>query len=351
MVSTSIKDVAALAGVSAATVSNVLNHPEVVASDTVARVTLAMQKLDYVRNDAARQLRIGHSQTIGLLTHSSANPFFADLTTAVEDAAAQAGYSVIVGNSNAHEERELGYLRLFEQLRVRGVLLTPAADPADHLRRLRTRGIPTVLLDSRSSDRSFSSLSVDDIAGGELALAHLIETGRTRLAFAGGPLKTRQIGDRLSGARRAAANRPHVTLEVIEVDALTVRHGRLVGQEIASRPPGRRPDGVFAANDLLAIGISQSLAECRVAIPEQIALVGYDDIEFAGASIVPLTSIRQPSGLIGRTGVETLLAEAGRDRPEPCHARFHPELVIRSSSAGKSDSAAVAIQEADLAHR
>ncbi|MDR6969794.1 LacI family DNA-binding transcriptional regulator [Leifsonia shinshuensis] len=334
MASASVKDVAALAQVSVGTVSNVLNRPEIVAPETVERVMSAMQKLSYVRNEAARQLRLGHSQALGLITLSGGNPFFTDLATAAEDAAADAGYSVIVGNSNNLREREAGYLGLFEELRVRGVLLSPVADPARRLRQLRDRGIASVLVDRVSTDESFSSVSVDDVAGGALAASHLIDSGRTRLAFVGGPLEIRQVSDRLEGARREVEKHPGVSIEVVPVAELTVMEGRRAGEQLVQRPPAQRPDGVFAANDLVAVGLLQGLfINGRVAIPEDIALVGYDDIMFASASVVPLTSVRQPSHLIGQTGVSILLEEAEDPDLEPRHVLYQPELVVRRSSS------------------
>lgn len=333
MASASVKDVAALARVSIGTVSNVLNRPEIVSPETVERVTLAMEKLSYVRNEAARQLRVGHSNALGLITLSGSNPFFTELTTAAEDGAALAGYSVIAGNSDEKKERESGYLTLFEELRVRGVLISPVGNVAPRLRRMRDRGIPSVLVDRVSKDVSISSVSVDDIAGGALAAQHLIDTGRRRIAFVGGPLEIRQVSDRLQGARQAVAAHPGVTIEAITLPALTVQEGRRAGDAIVDRSPAERPDAVFAANDLLAIGLLQALfMQGKIAIPDEIALVGYDDILFASASVVPLTSIRQPSRLIGETAVDILLEEADDPDLEPRQILYQPELVVRASS-------------------
>jgi LacI family transcriptional regulator len=334
MVSASVKDVAALARVSIGTVSNVLNRPEIVSPETVERVTLAMEKLSYVRNEAARQLRVGHSHALGLITLSGGNPFFTELTTAAEDSAAEAGFSVIAGNSDEKKERESGYLTLFEELRVRGVLISPVGNVAPRLRRMRERGIPSVLVDRVSKDLSISSVSVDDVAGGTLAVQHLIETGRRRIAFVGGPQEIRQVSDRLQGARQAVAAHPGATIEVIALPALTVQEGRRAGEAIVERSRGERPDAIFAANDLLAIGLLQALSiQGNIAIPNEIALVGYDDILFASASVVPLTSIRQPSRLIGETAVQILLEEAEDPDLEPRQILYQPELVVRASSA------------------
>lgn len=336
MVSASVKDVAALARVSIGTVSNVLNRPEIVAPETVERVTLAMEKLSYVRNEAARQLRVGHSNALGIITLSASNPFFSDLTAAAEDQASDSGYAVIAGNSDEKKDREANYLNLFEELRVRGVLISPVGNVMPRLRRMRDRGIPAVLVDRISPDLSFSSVSVDDVAGGRMAVDHLIETGRRRIAFVGGPAGIRQVSDRLHGARLAVAAHPEagVELEVLHMPGMNVPDGRAAGSAIVARPAGERPDAIFAANDLVAIGLLQTLfIQGRIAIPDEIALVGYDDILFASASVVPLTSVRQPSRLIGETGVQMLLAEADDPELAPRQVQYQPELVVRASSA------------------
>jgi LacI family transcriptional regulator len=333
MPSVSVRDVAALAGVSVGTVSNVLNRPEKVAADTVGRVQLAIEKLGFVRNDAARQLRAGHSRAIGLVILDVGNPFFTDLARGAEDKASEAGYSIILGNSDEKAERESAYLDLFEEQRVRGVLISPFGDIEPRLRRLRDRGIRAVLVDRTSPDTSFSSVSVDDVAGGLMAVEHLIETGRRRIAFVGGPFEIRQVADRLDGARQAVARHEGVSLEVIPVSALTVVEGRRAGETIVARAPEERPDAVFAANDLIATGLLQALfMRNTVRVPDEIALIGYDDIDFASAAVVPFSSIRQPSALIGSTAVQLLLDEAGDPDLKPRQVVYQPELIVRAST-------------------
>jgi LacI family transcriptional regulator len=194
--------------------------------------------------------------------------------------------------------------------------------------------VPVVLVDREAEDRSFSSVAVDDVVGGALAVRHLVETGRRRIAFVGGPTSIRQVADRLEGARRAAAETPGVTLEVVETEGTTVLEGRAAGERIRERAPGDRPDAVFAANDLLAMGVLQAMVMLgSVKVPEDVALVGYDDIDFAQAAVVPLSSIRQPAWLIGYTAVDLLLREA-RHREDfvPDQVQFQPELVVREST-------------------
>lgn len=335
MAAASIKDVARLAGVSVGTVSNVLNRPDRVSTATVDRVRAAIDELGFVRNDAARQLRVGRSSTVGLIVLDVRNPFFTDLARGAEDRAAAAGLSVLLGNSDDDPAREAAYLDLFEEQRVHGVLISPIGDVTERLERLHERGTPAVLVDRSGDGSGFSAVSVDDVAGGFLAVKHLIEQGRKRIAFLGGPLEIRQVTDRLEGARRAVAESPGVSLEVITAAGLSVIDGRRNGEEIAARPASSRPDAIFTVNDLMAVGVLQALVMSgRLQVPDDIALVGYDDIDFASATIVPLTSVRQPSHLIGATALELLLDATADPSAAPRDVVFQPELVVRASTVG-----------------
>lgn len=328
----SVKDVAAAAGVSVGTVSNVLNRPEKVAADTVARVQQAIARLGFVRNDAARQLRAGRSRSIALVVLDIANPFFAEVARGAQERAAAEGLAVLLGDSDHLRDREEAYLELFREQRVNGVLLTPTVRDAARLERLRAAGIPVVLVDAEDHDLGAPSVAVDDVEGGFLAAAHLLSLGRRRLAFVGGPADVRQVADRLAGAHRALAAAPDATLEVIDVDALTVRAGRRVGDALAARPPAQRPDAVFCANDLLAVGLLQGAAILGgIRVPEELALIGYDDIDFAATAVVPLSSVRQPARRMGATAVELLL-EVIADSTATRAVRFRPELVRRDST-------------------
>jgi LacI family transcriptional regulator len=331
-----VRDVAAAAGVSVGTVSNVLNQPDKVAATTVERVQTVIAELGFVRNDAARQLRAGRSRSIGLVVPDAGNPFFADVARGAEARADEDALAVLLGNSDENAAREDNYLDLFREQRVNGVLITPASDDTDKLLRVQASGIPVVLVDREVPGSTFCSVSVDDVEGGFLAARHLLQIGRRRLAFVGGPEGITQVAQRLDGARRAVAEVPGATLEVIRMPALTVLHGRAAGEEIAARDVGERPDAVFAANDLLAVGTLQALTLMRtIRVPEDIALVGYDDIDFATAAVVPLTSVRQPAQLIGRTAVELLLRSISEpDGDYERRVRFRPELIVRQSTAG-----------------
>lgn len=327
----SIRDVALEAGVSIATVSNTLNNPDMVSEATRNRVLDAVAKLGFVRNDAARVLRAGKSKAIGLIVLDGANPFFAALAAGADAAASQLGYSVLLANSNLSQARERDFLNLFEEQRVAGVLISPLVVESEPLRALRERGTPVVLVDLPSADQSVPSVSVDDVAGGKLVVEHLVGGGARRILFVGGPLIRGQIADRLAGAQ-AAAEVGKVGLEVIETEAMSVEIGRQVGEQLLTRSPQERPDAIFAANDLLALGLMQAfIVDGGVRIPQDVSIVGYDDIDYSATAIVPLSSVRQSPELIGQTAIELLLADTPDAGPNP-QVVLQPELVIRASS-------------------
>jgi LacI family transcriptional regulator len=241
--------------------------------------------------------------------------------------------SVLLGDSGQDAGREAHYIDLFEEQRVQGLLISPVGDVTTRLDQLRERGIPAILVDRRPDDARYSSVSVDDEAGGYLAARHLLECGRRRLAFVGGPASIRQVADRQQGARRAVAEFPDATLEVLDSDGQSVIAGRSTGNQLVERDAHVRPDGVFCANDLLALGLIQSLTMTHsIRIPEDVALIGYDDIDFAASAVVPLSSIRQPTEALGRTAVELLTEEIESGESKHRSVVFTPELVIRQSS-------------------
>jgi len=339
-----IKDVAAQAGVSVGTVSNVLNRPDLVSDATRSRVQAAIAELGFVRNDSARQLRAGLSRTVAYVVIDAGNPFFTDVARGVEDCARQAGAAVYLCNSDEDAVREGEYLDILREQRVRGVLITPVDHQTDRLRTLPGMGIPVVLVDRAAQDPTdWCSVAVDDVEGGDLAVTHLIELGHDRIGFVGGPQSIIQVTDRLRGARRAVerAGLPADTVTVMPTDGLNVAGGRRAGERIVGLPSRRRPTAVFCANDLVALGFLQQMTQQGLAVPDDMAIVGYDDIEFAGAAAVPLTSVRQPRYELGRTACELLLQEAidqqrGAASGEPGHhhrqVEFTPELVVRASS-------------------
>jgi len=329
----SMKEVAALAGVSLGTVSNVLNRPDRVSSATRTRVEEAMAQLHFVRNESARQLRAGQSRMIVYVMLDGGNPFFTDVARGIADATDENGSGLFLCDSGNHAERERAYLSRLEQQRVQGILITPVDPDAPALRETARRGTPLVIVDRAGPAGVHCSVAVDDVLGGELAVRHLLETGHRRVAFIGGPAGLGQVADRREGAcralRRAGLGAGH--LVDLPTAALTVEEGRTAGARLARLPAPARPTAAFCANDLLALGVLQTCVSRRLDVPGDLAIVGYDDIDFAAAAAVPLTSVRQPRRRLGRAAAELLLRETEPEH-EHRHVLFTPELVIRSST-------------------
>lgn len=342
--SVSAKDVAALAGVSIGTVSNVLNSPNLVSNPTRERVEIAIAKLGWIPSEPARQLRAGKSRSIGMVVMDIGNPFFTDVVSGAEDAVLERGFTVQVGNSAHDSHRERSQLLLFTQQRVRGVLVAPIWGLEESMREMRGRGIPVVMLDRAGDSSDFCSVSVDDVEGGRMAVDHLIAQGHRTIALVGGPGKLQQVRDRRLGAELASSRQDGtVDLIVVSTSQLDVHSGVKAAEQMALLPLAERPTAAFAANDLLAIGLLQGFVTAGFHVPEDVAIIGYDDIEFASAAAVPLSSIRQPRRTLGRRAAELLFDEIDAidgDTPhEHQQVSFRPELVVRRSSQAQLRSA------------
>jgi len=332
-VETSIREVARRAGVSVGTVSNVLNRPSRVAATTRARVLAAIDDLGFVRNESARQLRVGRSQTLGLIVPDTRNPLFTDIARGVEDAAAGSGLAVLLCNSAASPGRERRAMDLLEQQRVRGLLITPVGLRHDHLSRLQERGMSVVLLDRRAPHHDRCSVRVDHELGGDIAVSYLIGLGRRRIAYASGPLDGDACQGRHRGALRAlerAGLAPDAMINLVQPE-LSVSAGRLAAATLLRLDP--RPTALFCGSDLMAVGALHALMRAGVRVPEDVAVVGYDDVELADAAAVPLTTVRQPRQDLGRVATE-LVVEEGEQTADHRHRHvpLAPELVVRESA-------------------
>lgn len=344
--SPSIRQVAERAGVSVGTVSNVLNRPNRVSDQTRRRVERVIEELQFIRNDSARHLREGSSRTIGLVVLDITNPFFTDVARGVEQRANGSGLAVFVCNSDANDDKEHAHLRLLAEMRVKGVLINPVTESETQICMLRDRGIPVVLFDRQAATQDECSVAVDDVAGGQQAIQHLITQGHRDIAFVSGPLSIRQISDRFHGASLAADAADHaVRIRAFPQDTLNVEAGRTAGREIAALPDAERPSAAFCTNDLIALGVLQSLTAAGLRVPEDVAIVGYDDIEFAAAAAVPLSSVEQPRQKMGATGVDLLLEET-----EGAHRHrqvvYQPKLIVRESSSYRVERGGTAASSA-----
>ncbi|WP_066949851.1 LacI family DNA-binding transcriptional regulator [Streptomyces lushanensis] len=329
-----IKDVARLAGVSVGTVSNVLNRPEKVSQHTLVRVRAVIDQLGFVRSETARQLRVGTSRILAVLVLDMANPFFVAVAKGAERAAREAGLGVMLCNSAGSAAEEAEYLALFAEQRVRGVLLTPTDASGGTVREFARQGIPYVHVDRAVPAAEGCSVSVDDVAGGALAVRHLLAAGHRSVTYISGPMSLPQCRDRRTGALAALreAGLPEQALRQVESARLDVASGIDAGARLLGL--AERPTAVFCANDLLALGVLQAMFGAGVDVPGDVSIVGYDDIEFAAAAVVPLTSVRQPADAMGRTAAEMLMDETGPGAEEHRHRSvvLQPELVVRRST-------------------
>ncbi|MCP2263578.1 LacI family DNA-binding transcriptional regulator [Promicromonospora thailandica] len=326
----SIADVARAAGVSVGTVSNVLNRPDRVLPGTRERVEAAIAELSFVRNGSARQLRAGTITTIGAIVLDIANPFFTDVARGIEERLDRDDFTLMVASSDDDPGREQRYLRLFEEHGVQGIIVVPATDDIEHLQAVRRRGTGVVLLDRPSPDPGISSVAVDDVRGGELAAQHLLEQGHTRIAFLNGPHTIRQCADRHEGVVKALAAvglDPEQALTEITVTSLNAEGGEAAIRGLLES--GDQPTAVFCVNDLVALGVLRTLRTENIAVPTDMAVVGYDDVAFAAELSTPLTSVRQPTHELGVRAADLLLTAP--DTAE--HVMFQPTLVVRTSSA------------------
>ena len=328
-----LREVAQRAGVSIATVSNTLNRPERVSDTTRERVLAIMEQMGFVRNELARQLRTGGAMTIGMVVLNIANPFFASLAHAVEDAAEALGCTTVLGSSGQKASWERRYLDLFEEQQSKGVLIAPLGGITARMRELHSRGMPMVVFSSEDQP-DFCTVTLDGRRGGYLATRHLIEAGHRRIAFLGGPLG--QVDDRWTGALQACAEVSGARLVHIDTADQTMSEGHRAAAILGDMSPQGRPDAVFAANDLLALGLLQGLvADGRIRVPSDLAVVGYDDIDYAASGLIPLSTVRQPVDELAHSAVRLLVEEA--DAPEAHRhqaLRIAPQLVVRRSSAG-----------------
>jgi LacI family transcriptional regulator len=328
--SVSLRDVAKAAKVSVGTVSNVLNRPEVVAPETLARVQGTIKDLGFVPNGFARHLRSGHSRTLGLIVPDVANPFFTEVARGVEDAASKRDYAVFLCNSDESASKEDRYINVLIEQQVRGVLITPADVKSDRLDAMRDRGIAVALVDREIKGRKQCSVSVDDVHGGQLGIEYLTGLGHTDIAWVCGPDSIPQVADRGAGVAKAAKF-AGAKVETIRVSLMNTTQGEEAAKKILALKT--IPTAIFCANDLVALGVMRTLRENKFKIPEQVSVLGYDDIEFAASAAVPLSSISQPAYQMGVTAADLLLNECEEaETHEHQQIRFQPQLVERAST-------------------
>lgn len=318
----SLIDVAARAGVSKSTVSNVLQGRQSVAPEIRERVLRTIEELGYVRNESARLLRAGHSRTVGLVVHDTANPYFTDVARGIQEELSRHGLLVMLCNADNDPAQESAYLDVLEQMRFRGVILAPVLDPSrERIRALRDRGTSIVLIERDSALRDISTAACDDLAGGRIAMRHLLDLGHRDIGYVTGPLQLKAYRDRLAGAEMEIG--VDVRLRVFESESFE-DDGRSAA--LAMIAADDRPTAVFCGNDLIAVNVQRAAAGLR--LPDELSIVGYDDITLAGEGAASLTTVRQPRHALGLEAAKLLLA----DPASPQTVLLTPDLVQRSST-------------------
>jgi LacI family transcriptional regulator len=312
-------------------VSNFLNHPEWVSAPKREAVERAITQLGYVRHEAARHLRTGYSQTIGMLLLDTDNPGFIDAARGVEDYAIERGWNVLIANSARDLERERAYLRVYAEARVAGVIVVPHDEFDQGSHDIRSGGMPAVVIDRLETGHGNISVGVNDLMGGRLAGEYLVGMGHRRIAFVGDASTATPVHDRMSGLRDAVTRAGGV-LDVMPTE-LSVDGGRHVGSTLARLEPAARPTALVAAIDLIAFGLLQALLQHGVRVPDDLSLIGYDDVPFSRQLSVPLTTVRRPHYEMGSMAAELLLAAVSGEPPPRRHVVFDPELVVRASAA------------------
>ncbi|HEX6682597.1 MAG TPA: LacI family DNA-binding transcriptional regulator [Candidatus Limnocylindrales bacterium] len=327
-------DVARLAGTSPAVVSYVLNGgPRGVSPETKARVLAAIEQLGYRPNGIARSLRMNRTMTLGLVVPDNANPFFAELARAIEEASYAQGYTLLIGNAAEDDERQTSYVRTFLARQVDGLFLVPAHGPVGCLDDLRRSGTPWVSLDRQIPGAGAPAVLVDNRGGAYAATRHLVEHGRRRIACLAGPRDVLPAHDRVAGWRDALAE------EGIRPNAMKVWHapfGRHAGYRAALDILSRkdRPDALFVASDEQALGVLRAVAHLGLRCPDDVALASFDGIPATAYAIPALTTMSQPFADMGRAALTHLLDQMnGESGP----ADVLPVSLMTRGSCGCAD--------------
>jgi DNA-binding LacI/PurR family transcriptional regulator len=327
-----MKDVARLAGVSAQTVSMVVNNKPGISQATQARVAKAIGQLEYRPRFVARSLRTRTTHTIAFLIPDIANPSLAAMTSAAEKYAHLFGYNLVVYNSLSDVDREGAYVQMAVDRWVDGVLFVSVKNEPRSLDTLEKAGIPAVVIDRIPERYIKPSVILDNVKSGRIAAEHLLNLGHTRIAHISGPMDLRLARERLEGFRQAILGRGLLPGQCVTVEGnWECETGYRAMQTILTGDA--LPTAIFSANDRMAIGAMRALYEAGLRVPQDVSIVGLDDIEVAAYLAPPLTTIAQPFARMATLGVQLLLSLlAGDELTEP-QIVLEPTLIVRQSTA------------------
>jgi LacI family transcriptional regulator len=332
-----IKDVARRANVSFTTVSHVINKTRPVSPETAKRVNAAIVDLGYLPSEVARSLKSNRTRTIGMIVTTTSNPFFGEVIRGVERACFEAGYALMICNTDDVTEHLVTYMHTLFTKRVDAIVAMTSNASPDFFEKLgQIERVPVVAIDA--PPRSVSSVVSDDsIIGGRIVADYLADSGFSRIACLSGPAEHPRMIDRIEGFSSALARHGlKLDPDLLHRASLTMEGGRLAARPLLAGTTETRPQAIFALSDVMAIGLLNGIRELGLDIPGDVSVVGYDDIEFAAYTFPPLTTVRQPAIELGTVAANALIEHLDHDRPLPPIIAIEPTLVVRRSVAPPS---------------
>jgi DNA-binding LacI/PurR family transcriptional regulator len=326
-----LKEVAKLAGVSTATVSNVLNDSKYVSEELKRQVLKVVEALNYSPNDIAKSLRVKESKLIGLMISDISNPFFSSVVRGIEDTLSENQYNVLLCNTDLNVQKEKMYLKILLGKRIDGLIISASGKDGDYFNDLKKIGAPLVFL-NRCPEHLFSDIVMtDNIKGSYMATEHLIKHGYHKIGMIAGPQEISTGRDRLMGFHQAIKDYGLEEYpELVKVGQFTIQSGYDMMRELKNGKV--QPDALLVANNLMTLGVLNFIQEYKIDIPKDIALIGFDDPEWATIVSPSLTAIRQPAYDQGNTAANLLLERLkGRYTADPRRLYLDPSLIIRKS--------------------
>ncbi|EGU38586.1 ribose operon repressor [Vibrio ichthyoenteri ATCC 700023] len=331
-----MKDIAKLACVSTSTVSHVINQSRYVSEEIAERVNRAAQQLNYSPSVLARSLKTNRTKTLGMLVTTSSNPFFGEVVKGVERSCYQKGYNLILCNTEGDQERMTTSISTLLQKRVDGLILMCSSLEGEHIEIFdQYPDVPVVVMDWGPMLFASDKIQDNSLRGGYLAAKYLIECGHHDIGCITGPLNRYQAQMRYEGYKRALNEEglefhPNWIIEAnFECDGGYDAFNRMYQK-------GPLPSAIFVCNDMMAMGVINAANEKGIAIPEELSIIGYDDIQIAKYMSPSLTTIHQPKYRLGQAAVETLLSKLEKNNDEAQVIQLEPTLVERSSVAIQS---------------
>ncbi len=329
---TTIREVAKKARVSSTSVSHVLNNTRFVSEDVRERVKSAMHELNYRPNALARSLRNGKTHTLGLILPDSANPFFAEVGHAIESAAFALGYSVILCNTENDENKERLYTEVLENKQLDGIIFVGAGENLEAISEIVQNGLPLVVVDRDMANLELDTVTTENYQGGLLATQHLLSLGHQIIGCITGPSNITPSAERVTGYRAALQQRGVPAEECLLVRGdFHAPSGYSAAMQLLQQTP--RPTAIFVCNDMMAIGALRAASQLGLNVPENVAIVGFDDIELASYVTPALTTVAQPKQEIGQLAVKLLFERMSDPSLPPRHTILSTQLIIRESTA------------------